>query len=108
MSQDDVGRERGQFRRVSANVGGIGSGPAGIDPHVAADGPAQQPQRLQERPDAGLKFWVVRYCGQQHADASHALGLLRAHGKRPASRRAAEKRHEFAASHGSSHSEVEA
>ena len=41
MGQDDVGRERGQFRRVSANVGGIGCGPAGVDPHVAADGPTQ-------------------------------------------------------------------
>jgi hypothetical protein len=26
---------------VSANVVGIGRGPAGVDPHVAADGPAQ-------------------------------------------------------------------
>ncbi len=41
MGQDDVRRERGQFRRVSANFGGIGRGPAGVDPHVAADGPAQ-------------------------------------------------------------------
>ena len=41
MGQDDVGRERGQFRRVSANFAGIGRGPAGVDPHVAADGPAQ-------------------------------------------------------------------
>jgi hypothetical protein len=29
MDQDDVGRERGQFRRVSANLGGIG-GPASM------------------------------------------------------------------------------
>ena len=41
MGQDDVGRERDQFRRVSANVVGIGRGPASVDPHVAADGPAQ-------------------------------------------------------------------
>ena len=41
MGQDDVGRERGQFRRVPANLGGIGRGPAGVDAHVAADGPAQ-------------------------------------------------------------------
>ena len=41
MGQDDVGRERGQFRRVPANFGGIGRGPAGVDAHVAADGPAQ-------------------------------------------------------------------
>ena len=34
--QDDVRRDRGQFRRVSASVGGIGRGPAGVDPHVAA------------------------------------------------------------------------
>jgi hypothetical protein len=40
MGQDDVRRERGQFRRVSANLGGIGAGPAGVDPHVAADDPA--------------------------------------------------------------------
>ena len=37
VGQDDVRRERGQFCRVSANVGGIGRGPAGVDPHVAAD-----------------------------------------------------------------------
>ena len=41
VGQDDVRRERGQFRRVSANFGGTGCGPAGIDPHVAADAPAQ-------------------------------------------------------------------
>ena len=35
---DDVGRERGQFRRVLANVVGIGRGPADVDPHVAAGG----------------------------------------------------------------------
>src|SRR5215831_5190322 len=39
--QDDVRCERDQFRRVSANLGGIGRGPAGVDAHVAADGPAQ-------------------------------------------------------------------
>jgi hypothetical protein len=41
MGQDDVGRERDQFRRVSANLGGIGCGKAGVDAHVAADGPVQ-------------------------------------------------------------------
>jgi len=38
MGQNDVRRERGRFRRVPANVGGIGRGPASVDPHVAADG----------------------------------------------------------------------
>ena len=96
MGQDDVRRERDQFRRVSANVGGIGRGPAGVDPHVAADGPAQLRQRLQERPDAGLKFRIVRGCGQEHADAPHPLGLLRARRERPRRRRAAEQRDELA------------
>src|SRR5262245_56000868 len=37
MGQNDVWRERDQFRRVFANFGGIDPGPAGIDPDVAAD-----------------------------------------------------------------------
>ena len=63
MGQDDVWRECGQFRRVSANVSSIGRGPAGVDSHVATDGPAQLPQSLQERPNARLKFRIVRGCG---------------------------------------------
>ena len=99
MGQDDVRRERDQFRRVSANVGGIGRGPAGVDPHVAADGPAQLLQPLQERPDAGLKFRIVRGRGQEYADAPHPLGLLRARRERPRRRRAAEQRDELAPLH---------
>jgi hypothetical protein len=100
MGQDDVRRERDQFRCVSANFVGIGRGPAGVDPHVAADRPAQQRQRLQERPDPGLKFHIVRGCGQEDADASHALGLLRACcDERPRGSRAAEKRNELASLH---------
>jgi hypothetical protein len=30
------------------------------------------------RPDAGLRFHIVRGYGQEHADAPHPLGLLRA------------------------------
>ena len=97
--QDDVRRERDQFRRVFANFGGIGRGPAGVDAHVAADGPAQLRHRLQECPDAGLIFRIVRGCGQEHADPSHPLGLLRARRKRPRCRRTAEKRDELAPSH---------
>ena len=39
---------------------GIARGPADVDPHVAADGPAQLLQPLQERRDAGLTFRIVR------------------------------------------------
>ena len=45
-SHDDVRRERNQFRGVSAEVVGISRGPAGVDPHVAAVGPAQLLQAL--------------------------------------------------------------
>ena len=57
-------------------------------------------QPLQERPDAGLKFRIVRGCGQEHADAPHPLGLLRARRERPRRRRAAEQRDELAPPHG--------
>src|SRR5215471_1376958 len=39
-SQDDVRRERGQFRRVPTNALGIARAPANVDPQVAAVGPA--------------------------------------------------------------------
>src|SRR5262249_34375156 len=98
MGEDDVRRDRDQFRCVSANLGGIGRGPPSVDLHVAADGPAQLPQRLQERPDAGLIFRIVRGCGQEYADAPHPLALLRPCPERPHSS-AAEKRYERAPSH---------
>jgi hypothetical protein len=63
MGQNDVRRERGQFRSVSDNFGGIGRGPANVDPHVAADTPAQLLQSLKECPDARLKFRIVGGCG---------------------------------------------
>ena len=52
-AKTDVGRERDQFGRRCAAVG-IGRGPARVEPHVATDGPAQLPQRLSERLNAGL------------------------------------------------------
>jgi hypothetical protein len=65
----------GEIRlRISAALGVA----AGIDLHVAADGPAQLRQRLEERPEPGLPFRIIRDCGQEHADAPHALALLRA------------------------------
>ena len=73
LGKDDIRRERSQFRRVSTNFGGIGRGPTRVDPYVAADGPAQYHQPLQERSDPGLKLRIVRGCGQEYADAAHAL-----------------------------------
>ena len=41
MGQNDVRRQRSQLRRELAGFCGIHSGPARVDPHVAANGPAQ-------------------------------------------------------------------
>jgi hypothetical protein len=68
-----------QFRRVSANLGGIDRGPAGLNPHVLPDAPARLLQPLQERPEAGLPYRIVRGCGQEHADPPHPLALLLRH-----------------------------
>src|SRR5262249_60796282 len=89
---------RDQFRRVSANVGGIARGPAGVDPHVALVGPAQLLQPLQEPRNAGLKYRIVRGCGQEYANTSQSVGLLSTRRKWPR-RRAAEQRDELAAFH---------
>src|SRR5262245_46112527 len=96
-SKDDVRRERDQFRRVSANVGDTGCGPASVDAHVTADCPPQLLESLQERPDASLKFRIVRGCGQEHANTPRSLGLLRARRQRPRGCRTAEQRDELTA-----------
>jgi hypothetical protein len=53
-SQEDVRRERGQFRRVSANALGVARSPADVNANVAAIDPARLRQRLCERQEAGL------------------------------------------------------
>src|SRR6516165_8266411 len=93
----------GQFRRVSANALGIACGPAIVDLHVAAVGPAQFLQPLHERRQACLSFRIVCGEGHEHADTPHPLALLRAHRERPR-RRAAEQRDELATLHLRGHS----
>jgi hypothetical protein len=81
--QNDVRRKRDQFRRVSTITIDIVLAPAGVDPHIAAVGPAQLLQDLLERCDAGVTFWIVRGRVHEHTDPPHLLGLLRARGERP-------------------------
>jgi hypothetical protein len=86
---------------MPTNLCGIGPGPANVDAHVAADGPAQERQPLLERADTGLKFRIVRRPGKQHADAPHTIGL-RPQRQRPGKRRcrrAADQRDERAPLH---------
>ena len=97
-SHDDVRRERDQFRRVSAKVVGIGRGPARVDPHVAAVGPAQLRQRLAGTPRCGPVIPASSAAEAMRTPMRRIpLGLLRARRERPRRRRAAEQRDELAA-----------
>src|SRR5262249_52879515 len=98
-SHYDVGRKRNQFRHVPANIVGISSGPAGIDPQVAADSPARFLHTLQERPDTGLRISIVGSGGQKHGDTPHRYRLLRARREWPRCCRSAEQRDELAPLH---------
>ena len=80
-----------------ANVCGIGGSPAGLNPDVAADAPAELPQRLQKCSYAGLILRIVRGKWQEQADVADSL-LLRTRRKRPRSR-PTDKRDELAPPH---------
>src|SRR5262249_32557710 len=97
--QDDIRRQRDQFRREFANAISIASAPAVVDLHIPADGPAQLLQPLMESRESRLTFRIIGGIIHEHADAPHALALLRARRKRPRRSRAAEERYECAAIH---------
>src|SRR5262245_56129988 len=51
-SQDDVRRQRDQFRRISASALRVARAPAQVNANIASVGPAQLRQRLRERQHA--------------------------------------------------------
>src|SRR5262249_53888999 len=67
-----------------------------IDLNVMAGHPSDRLESLTQRLKIKLCIRIVLSYAQQHADAPHALALLRARRERP-SRRAAEPRDEVAA-----------
>jgi hypothetical protein len=69
--------------------------PPKVDPHVAAVGPTQVRKRLRESREAKLPLRIVIIAGHEHADAPHAVALLRVRRERP-SYCAAEPSDEFA------------
>ena len=107
IGQNGVGRERDQFRCVTAQSVGIAAGSAVIDPDVLTIGPTQLLQRLLECGEAGLSFRVLRGQIHEYADPPHALGLLRAQTASSTRRRAAEKRDELAPPHSITSSAIE-
>jgi hypothetical protein len=77
---------------------GITLGRPKVHLHVAAIGPTQARKRLRERSDPSLLHGIVFVDRHEHADAAHALDLLRARRERPC-RRTAEKGDELASVH---------
>src|SRR6202043_3891286 len=87
------------FCRIFANARVVACRPAVIDPHVASVDPSRLLQLLQECCNAALPDQIIRGKWDVHANAPHALWLLRTRTKRPRSRCAPEERDEFAAGH---------
>src|SRR5262245_29608858 len=71
--QNNVRRERDQFRRRFANAFGVTGAPAILQPHIATIGPAQFLQSLQKCSDTGKRFRIVRSRSHQHANAPRSL-----------------------------------
>src|SRR5262249_49917372 len=93
MRQDDVGRERDQFCRVSANFVGMAGRPARLDPRVAPYVPAQQ------RPKGTGDSGIIGGGSQKYAEAARGGALLPPRRKWPCRCRAAEQRDEVASFH---------
>src|SRR5262249_35681774 len=96
--QDDVRSERNQSRSLFYSLVGVVLGPAGLDPYIPANTPAQFLQALLERCQSILTFRVLGSPVHEDADPPHAIWLLRT-GRERTSRRAAEQRDELAAFH---------
>src|SRR5215468_3033964 len=96
--QDDVGREREQFRGIFCAPVGVVLGPADVDPHITSNIPAQFLQALVERCKSILTFRVVRSPVHEDTNSPRTFWLLRPRCERPRCR-AAEQRDELAPSH---------
>jgi hypothetical protein len=89
LQADQLLRERSHSIDVCA-------GPPKVHPNVAAIGPTKVRKRLSERRVATLPLRIDFVLRHEHADAPHAVGLLRHHRPR---RRAPKPRDELPPSH---------
>jgi hypothetical protein len=85
------------LRERSHPIDVILAAPPKVHPHVAAIGPTRVRKRLRERREARLHDGIVFVAHHEHADAPHAVALLRPRRERPR-RSAAERSDEFAPS----------
>jgi hypothetical protein len=83
MSPTFAGTQTDQFLRKRSYPIGVRGGPTKVHPHVAAIGPTQVRKRLRERGEARLPYGIVFVVRQEHADAPHAVALLRPRHRRP-------------------------
>src|SRR5215470_15581228 len=74
----DVGLQADQLLRERLYSIDVAAAPAWVHPHVAAIGPTQGRKRLRERRDVSLHHGIVFVASDEHADAPHAVALLRA------------------------------
>ena len=74
---DDVGLQANQLVRERWYPIDVITSPPKVHPHVAAFGPTQARKRLRERKYASLGRAVVFVRPHEHADAPHAVALLR-------------------------------
>src|SRR5262249_15317954 len=77
---------------------GVTTTPTKVHPQVVAVGPTQVRKRSRERGEASLPLGIVFGGPHEHADAPHAVGLLRARRERPR-RSATERSDELPPSH---------
>jgi hypothetical protein len=67
-----------------------------VDSHIATFRPSKLLKPLSKSREALFHLWIIFGEANQHTDAAHRFGLLRAHRDRPRGRRDAEQRDELA------------
>jgi hypothetical protein len=93
---------RDQIRRSFGSIGSAANEPILNFDSLTLD-PIKLPQPPSQSCDASLSLRVRSCQTQEHADAPHAVGPLRARRERPRRSRAAETSDEFAPSNAKSH-----
>ena len=91
VCQDDVGLQADQLLRERSYPIGVRAAPTKVHPHIAAIAPTQARKRLRERREVRLVRGIVFVERHEHANAPHAVALLRPSRERPC-RRATEER----------------